>query len=37
MVEGRAVRPLSSKQPGDAQFEDGFVLAAWEPFEQITL
>ena len=36
-VEGRAVRPLSWKLPGETKFEDGFVLAAWEPFEQITL
>ncbi|MDP6513966.1 MAG: hypothetical protein QF878_12345, partial [SAR202 cluster bacterium] len=36
-VEGRAVRPLSWKLPGDVEFEDGFVLAAWEPFEQISL
>jgi hypothetical protein len=27
-VEGRAVRPLSWKLPGDAEFDDGFVLAA---------
>ena len=37
LVEGRAVRPLSWKLPGDAKFKDGFVLAAWEPFEQIKL
>ena len=36
-VEGRAVYPLSWKLPGDAAFEDGFILAAWEPFDQITL
>ena len=36
-VEGRAVRPLSWKLPGDAKFEGGFILAAWEPFDQITL
>jgi putative ABC transport system permease protein len=37
LVEGRAVRPLSWKLPGDARFEDGFIIAAWEPFEQIEL
>ena len=37
LVEGRAVRPLSWKLPGDAKFEDGFIRAAWEPFEQIRL
>ncbi len=37
LVEGRAVRPLSWKLPGDTKFEDGFILAAWEPFDQITL
>ena len=36
-VEGRAVRPLSWKLSGDTKFEDGFLLAAWEPFEQIKL
>ena len=36
-VEGRAVRPLSWRLPGDAKFEDGFVLAAWEPFDEITI
>ena len=36
-VEGRAVRPLSWKLPGDAKSEDGFIIAAWEPFEQIEL
>ena len=37
LVEGRAVRPLSWKLPGKTKFEDGFILAAWEPFEQIQL
>jgi hypothetical protein len=37
LVEGRAVRPLSWKLPGAAKFEDGFILAAWEPFDQIKL
>ena len=37
LVEGRAVRPLSWNMPGAARFEDGFILAAWEPFEQIEL
>ena len=36
-VEGRTVRPLSWKLPDDAKFEDGFILAAWEPFDQIEL
>ena len=36
-VEGRAVRPLAWKLPGDAKFEDGFILAAWEPFDELTL
>ena len=36
-MEGRAVRPLSWKLPNDAKFEDGFILAAWEPFDQITI
>ena len=36
-VEGRAIRPLSWKLPGEAKFEDGFIVAAWEPFEQIQL
>ena len=37
LVEGRAVRPLSWKLPGKTKFEDGFILAAWDPFDQITL
>ena len=37
LVEGRAVRTLSWKLPGAAKFENGFVLSAWEPFEQIEL
>ena len=37
LVEGRAVWPLSWKLPGDTKFEDGSILAAWEPFDQITL
>ena len=37
LVEGRAVRPVSWKLPGAVRFQDGFVLAAWEPFEQIEL
>jgi ABC-type lipoprotein release transport system permease subunit len=36
-VEGRAVRPLSWKLPGKTKFEDGFILAVWEPFEQMQL
>lgn len=37
LVEGRATRPLFWKLPGDAKFEEGFILAAWEPFEQVEL
>ena len=36
-VEGRAVRPLSWKLPSKTKFQGGFILAAWEPFEQIEL
>jgi putative ABC transport system permease protein len=36
-VEGRAVYPLSWKLPASSEFEDGYILAAWEPFEQIAL
>jgi putative ABC transport system permease protein len=36
-VEGRAVQPLSWKLPGEDEFEDAFVLAAWEPFEEIAI
>ena len=36
-VEGRAVRALSWKLPSETKFRDGFILAAWEPFEQIQL
>ena len=36
-VEGRGVVPLSWKLPGGAKFESGFILAAWEPFDQMTL
>jgi len=36
-VEGRAVRPLSWKLPSETKFQGGFILAAWEPFDQITL
>jgi len=36
-VEGRAVQPLSWKLLGDAEFGDGFILAAWEPFEEIAI
>ena len=36
-VEGRAVQPLAWKLPGEAEFEDGFVLAAWEPFDEIAI
>ena len=36
-VEGRAVRALAWKLPSETKFRDGFILAAWEPFEQIQL
>jgi putative ABC transport system permease protein len=36
-VEGRAVHPLSWKLPGDAEFSDAFILAAWEPFDEIAI
>jgi putative ABC transport system permease protein len=36
-VEGRAASPLLWKRPSDERFEDGFVLAAWEPFDEIRL
>jgi putative ABC transport system permease protein len=36
-VEGRAVRPLLWKLPGDTEYEDGSILAAWDPFEEIEL
>lgn len=36
-VEGRAVMPLAWKLPGEDKFHDAFVLAAWEPFDQIEL
>lgn len=36
-VEGRAVQPLAWKRSGDAEFEDGFVLAAWELFDEIAI
>ncbi len=36
-VEGRATYPLFWKQPGDVRFENGFILAAWEPFEEMQI
>ena len=36
-VEGRAVQPLSWKLPAADEFEDAFILAAWEPFEGIEI
>ena len=36
-IEGRAVQPLAWKLPDAAEFEDGFVRAAWEPFEEIAI
>ncbi len=36
-VEGRAVQPLAWKLPDEPEFEDGFILAAWEPFEEIAI
>jgi putative ABC transport system permease protein len=36
-VEGRVAQPLAWKLPGDDEFEDAFILAAWEPFEEIAI
>jgi putative ABC transport system permease protein len=36
-VEGRAFSPILWKQAGDEGFEDGYVLAASEPFEEIVV
>jgi putative ABC transport system permease protein len=36
-VEGRVFGQLYWKRPGDAKFEDGWLLAAWEPFEEIAI
>jgi putative ABC transport system permease protein len=36
-VEGRAAQPLAWKLPGDEEFADAFILAAWEPFEEIAI
>ena len=36
-VEGRAVQPLPWKLPGDDEFSDGFILAAWEPFDEMAI
>jgi putative ABC transport system permease protein len=37
VVEGRAVRPLAWKLPGETEFEDGYVLAAWERFDEMAI
>ncbi len=36
-VEGRANNPLSWKLPDDERFETGYILAAWEPFEEMAI
>jgi putative ABC transport system permease protein len=36
-VEGRAVYPLFWKRPGDPEFEEGFVRASWEPFDEMQI
>jgi len=36
-VEGRVVGPLFWKLPGEAKFEDGWLLAAWEPFDEMAI
>jgi putative ABC transport system permease protein len=36
-VEGRVAAPLFWKRPGDVKFEDGWLLAAWEPFGEMAI
>ena len=36
-VEGRVVGILYWKLPGDAKFKDGWLFAAWEPFDEIAI
>jgi putative ABC transport system permease protein len=36
-VEGRVSGPLFWKRPGEAKFEDGWLLAAWEPFDEMAI
>jgi putative ABC transport system permease protein len=36
-VEGRVFGPLFWKRPGEAKFEDGWLLAAWEPFDEMAI
>jgi putative ABC transport system permease protein len=36
-VEGRVNGPLFWKLPGEAKFEDGWLLAAWEPFDEMAI
>jgi putative ABC transport system permease protein len=36
-VEGRVFGPLFWKRPGEAKFEDGWLLAAWEPFGEMAI
>jgi len=36
-VQGRVVGMLYWKQPGGAKFEDGWLLAAWEPFDEMEI
>lgn len=36
-VEGRLFGMLYWKLPGDAKFEDGWLLAAWEPFGEMAI
>ncbi len=36
-VEGRVFGPLFWKLPGEAKFEDGWLLAAWEPFDELAI
>jgi putative ABC transport system permease protein len=36
-VEGRAVAPVPCKRPDGEGFDDCFILAAWEPFDEIAV
>ena len=37
MSKGAPCSRLAWKLPGDDEFEDAFILAAWEPFEEIAI
>jgi putative ABC transport system permease protein len=36
-VEGRVSGPLFWKRPGETKFEDGWLLAAWEPCDEMAI